>query len=157
MSSWVHVTHRLLVDASAPPHGRPPPEAAQEASTPIKFWRWHARYLLANQKPLARPQVLPLVTPPATPEVAQEDITHEAERRQVNTLFSLLSYMYKVVCTHNTSPENILMLQQVLQDLVRLYRVFNRYCVHSEGFKIFQTLIFLCFPSVLVCVHIPGR
>ena len=31
------------------------------------------------------------------------------------------------------------------------YRVFIKYCVFSELFKIF------CFPSVSVCVHTPGR
>jgi len=36
------------------------------------------------------------------------------------------------------------------------YRVFIKYCVFRM-FKIFQTLAFPCFPSVLVCVHTPGR
>ena len=39
-----------------------------------------------------------------------------------------------------------------------IYRVFIKYCVFfSEDFKIFRTLAFLCFPSVSVCVHTPGR
>ena len=37
------------------------------------------------------------------------------------------------------------------------YMVFIKYCVFSEDFKIFQTLAFLCSPSVSVCVHSPGR
>ena len=37
------------------------------------------------------------------------------------------------------------------------YRVFIKYCVFSEDFKIFLTLAFLCFPSLPVCVHKPGR
>ena len=37
------------------------------------------------------------------------------------------------------------------------YRVFIKYCVFSEFFQLFRTLAFLCFPSVSVCVHTPGR
>ena len=37
------------------------------------------------------------------------------------------------------------------------YRVFTKYCVFSEDFKIFRTLAFLCFSLVSVCVHTPGR
>ena len=33
------------------------------------------------------------------------------------------------------------------------YRVFIKYCVFSEDFKIFRTLVFLCFPSVSLCTH----
>ena len=40
---------------------------------------------------------------------------------------------------------------------VCMYRVFIRYCVFLEDFKIFRTLAFLCFLSVSVCVHTPGR
>ena len=35
--------------------------------------------------------------------------------------------------------------------------MFIKYCVFLGDFKIFRTLAFLCFPSVSVCVHIPGR
>ena len=35
------------------------------------------------------------------------------------------------------------------------YRVFIKYRIFSEDFKIFPTLAFLCFPFVLVCVHTP--
>ena len=38
-----------------------------------------------------------------------------------------------------------------------IYRVLIKYCVFSEDFKIFLNLAFLCFPSVPVCVHTPGR
>ena len=38
-------------------------------------------------------------------------------------------------------------------DKWKWYRVFIKYCVFSENFKIFQTLAFLCYPSVSVCVH----
>ena len=37
------------------------------------------------------------------------------------------------------------------------YRVFIKFCVFSKEFRIFRTLVFLCFPSVSVCVHILGR
>ena len=37
-----------------------------------------------------------------------------------------------------------------------IYRVFIKYCVF-EDFEISRTLAFLCFPSVSVCVHTPGR
>ena len=37
------------------------------------------------------------------------------------------------------------------------YRVFIKYCVFSEDFKIFRALAFLCFPSVSVCVHTQDR
>ena len=37
------------------------------------------------------------------------------------------------------------------------YRVFIKYCVFSNDFKILQTLAFLCFLSVSVCVHTQGR
>ena len=39
----------------------------------------------------------------------------------------------------------------------RFYRVFIKYCVFLEDFRIFKTLAFLCFPSVSVCVHTTGR
>ena len=38
-----------------------------------------------------------------------------------------------------------------------LYRVFIKYCVFSEDFKILRTLAFLYFPSVSVCAHTQGR
>ena len=38
-----------------------------------------------------------------------------------------------------------------------LYRVLIKYCVFFEDFKIIRTLVFLCFLSVSVCVHTPGR
>ena len=57
-----------------------------------QIWRWHAGYLLVNQKLLVMPQVLSLAMPPAeaSPEVAQEG-THEGERRHppVNALLSV--------------------------------------------------------------------
>ena len=37
------------------------------------------------------------------------------------------------------------------------YRVFMKYCVISKDVRIFRTLVFLCFPSVSVRVHTPGR
>ena len=37
------------------------------------------------------------------------------------------------------------------------YRVFIKYCVFFEDFKIFRTLAFLCFLSVSVYVHTTGR
>ena len=42
-------------------------------------------------------------------------------------------------------------------EAIRYYRVFIKYCVFSEDFKIFRTLAFLCSPSVSVCVHTQGR
>ena len=33
------------------------------------------------------------------------------------------------------------------------YRVFIKYCVFPEDFKIFRILAFLCLSSVSVCVH----
>ena len=36
-------------------------------------------------------------------------------------------------------------------------RVFIKYCVFLKYFKIFRTLVFLCFPLVSVCVHTAGR
>ena len=33
------------------------------------------------------------------------------------------------------------------------YRVFIKYCVFFDDFKIFWTLAFLCFPSVSVCAQ----
>ena len=83
-----HFTHRLLVDAYAPLHACPPqrsaspeeaPETAREASPPINF----GVDLLANQKPLLTPQMLPMAMPPArdiTRGGAGAD-THEEERR----------------------------------------------------------------------------
>ena len=38
-----------------------------------------------------------------------------------------------------------------------MYRVIIKYYVFPAVFKIFRTLAFLCFPSVSVCVHTPGR
>ena len=39
-----------------------------------------------------------------------------------------------------------------------MYRVFIKYCVFFRRFwNIFRTLASLCFPSVSVCVHTPGR
>ena len=38
-----------------------------------------------------------------------------------------------------------------------IYRVFIKYCVFSEHFKIYRTLVFLCFNLVLMCVHTQGR
>ena len=40
-----------------------------------------------------------------------------------------------------------------------IFRVFIKYCVFSEDFEIFQTLAFLCFPSVSVYryTHQEGR
>ena len=37
------------------------------------------------------------------------------------------------------------------------HRVVIKYYVFFEDFKIFRTLAFLCFLSVSVCVHTPGR
>ena len=37
-----------------------------------------------------------------------------------------------------------------------LYRVFIKYCVLFQDFKIFRSLVYLCFPSMSVCVHTPG-
>ena len=42
------------------------------------------------------------------------------------------------------------------QDIVvncGLYGVFIKYCVFSKDFRIFRTLVFLCFPLVPVCVQ----
>ena len=44
-----------------------------------------------------------------------------------------------------------------LSTYIYRYRVFIKYCVFSEDFKIFRTLAFLCFPSVSVCVHTHTR
>ena len=41
--------------------------------------------------------------------------------------------------------------------VVSKYRVFIKYCVFFEDFKIFRTLTSLCFPSVSLCVHKPGK
>ena len=38
-----------------------------------------------------------------------------------------------------------------------MYRVFMKYCIFFEDFKIFRTLAFLCFPSVSVWVYTTGR
>ena len=35
--------------------------------------------------------------------------------------------------------------------------MFIKYCFFSDFLKIFWTRAFLCFPSVSVCVHTPGR
>ena len=43
------------------------------------------------------------------------------------------------------------------RDGSRFYRVFIKYCVFSTDFRKFQTLVFLCFHLVSVCVHTPGR
>jgi len=48
--------------------------------------------------------------------------------------------------------QNIKKAQQLtLQPYHDRYRVFIEYCVFSVDFKIFRTLVFLCFPSVPVC------
>ena len=41
--------------------------------------------------------------------------------------------------------------------IIDRYRVFIKYCVFSKDFRKFQTLVFLCFRLVSVCVHTTGR
>ena len=74
--------------------------------------------------------------------------------------FVILLETYKYVPTISfclyislaTSIKNVLSIRSSFK-----YRVFIKYCVFFEYFKIFRTLAFLCFPSVSVCVHTPGR
>ena len=48
-------------------------------------------------------------------------------------------------------------LTPIVWYFMRRYRVFIKYCVFFKDFRIFLTLVFLCFPLVSVCVHTPGR
>ena len=48
-------------------------------------------------------------------------------------------------------------IQQVLGEQQRATGCSLNIVFFSEDFKIFRTLAFLCFPSVSVCVHTPGR
>ena len=50
-----------------------------------------------------------------------------------------------------------LSVKSFVKAALRTYRVFIKYCVFSKDFRIFRTLVFLCFPLVSVCVHTPGR
>ena len=53
-------------------------------------------------------------------------------------------------------PRSVKLGGYLNHDLI-LYRVYIKYCVFSEDFKIFLTLPFLYFPSASVCVHTTGR
>ena len=69
------------------------------------------------------------------------------------TIYYILLYQFVNV----SLPLYCISLALVLCIRTFLYRVFIKYCVFSDFLEIFRTLAFLCFPSVSVCVHTPGR
>ena len=62
-------------------------------------------------------------------------------------------YYYFNYCLFGPHPLEIVLNTP----LYAIYRLFIKYCVFLEDFKIFLTLAFLCFPSVSACVQTPGR
>ena len=70
------------------------------------------------------------------------------------------SFVSSIQCSYERSDLYRLqyfVIIRIRQLSLSRYRVFIKYCVFSEEFKIFQTLAFLCFPSVSVCVHTHTR
>ena len=81
---------------------------------------------------------------------------HPVQRQTFYSFTYILIIVFYIEIIHY-SWNNYSLLILFIFNKGTLYRVFIKYCVFSKDFRIFWTLVFLCFPLVSVCVRTPGR